>query len=191
MAFPLGLLLALGRRSSLPAIRLVTVGYIEAFRAVPLVTLLFLGGFMVGFLFPNTAEPPSLLVRAVIVITVFEAAYIAEIVRGGLRAVPHGQVEAAQALGLSPSRSSPGRAAAGTERGDPRLGGPVHQPLQRHIPLSFIGFLELWRWRTWSPSNPPSGGTQTLRLSFLGLIFWAGCSSMSARANSSRKPGCE
>ena len=90
LAFPLGLLLALGRRSSLPALRVVTVGYIEAFRAVPLVTLLFLGQYMVGFLFPNTVEPPSFLVRAVIAITLFEAAYIAEIVRGGLQAVPRG-----------------------------------------------------------------------------------------------------
>ena len=57
---------------------------------------------MIGFMFPNTIDPPSFLVRAVIAITLFEAAYIAEIVRGGLQAVPRGQVEAAQAIGLSP-----------------------------------------------------------------------------------------
>ena len=57
---------------------------------------------MIGFMFPNAIEPPSFLVRAVIAITLFEAAYIAEIVQGGLQAVPRGQVEAAQAIGLSP-----------------------------------------------------------------------------------------
>ena len=102
LAFPLGLLLALGRRSSLPAIRIASTGYIEAFRAVPLVTLLFLGQYMIGFMFPNTIEPPSFLVRAVIAITLFEAAYIAEIVQGGPAGGAQGQVEAAQAIGLSP-----------------------------------------------------------------------------------------
>ena len=91
----------LGRRSSLPAIRIASTGYIEAFRAVPLVTLLFLGQYMIGFMFPNTIEPPSFLVRAVIAITLFEAAYIAEIVRGRAAEQPWGQVEA-QAIGLSP-----------------------------------------------------------------------------------------
>jgi len=182
LAFPLGLLLALGRRSSLRALRLVSIAYIEAFRAVPLVTLLFLGGYMVGYLFPNTVEPPSFLVRAVIAITLFEAAYIAEIVRGGLQAVPRGQYEAAQALGLSPV-------------GVMRL-VVLPQALRAVIPamvgqfislfkdtslLTIIGFLELIEvTRIVTQQDAFRGqGLRPIALAFVGLIYWAGCSTMS------------
>lgn len=100
LAFPFGVLLALGRRSSLPAVRAVCVVYIEFVRGVPLVTLLFMGQLFIGFFLPTQIDPPGLVVRALISIVLFEAAYIAEIVRGGLQAVGRGQVEAAQALGL-------------------------------------------------------------------------------------------
>lgn len=99
LAFPIGLLLALGRRSSFPAFRWLSIAYIEMFRGVPLITLLFMAQFFVGF-FLGGGNARSLTTRAIIVITMFTAAYIAEIVRGGLEAVPAGQVEAAQALGL-------------------------------------------------------------------------------------------
>lgn len=102
LAFPLGLLLALGRRSRLPAIRAVSIAYIELFRGVPLVTLLLMAQLMLGFFLPSYVDPPSVVIRALVVIVIFESAYIAEIVRGGLQSVPHGQVEAAQAVGLSP-----------------------------------------------------------------------------------------
>ncbi|MGH9209347.1 MAG: amino acid ABC transporter permease [Acidimicrobiales bacterium] len=101
LSFPLGVLVALARRSSLPALRVVAVGYIELIRGVPLVTLLFLGQYVIPLFFPNTTEPPSSLTRALIAITLFEAAYVAEVVRGGLQAVPRGQREAAEAVGLS------------------------------------------------------------------------------------------
>ena len=104
LAFPFGVLLALGRRSSLPAVRLVCVGYIELFRGVPLIAVLFMGAFMIGFLLPPGVQQPSLVTRALIALVLFTAAYVAEIVRGGLQGVPAGQVEAAQALGLSPIR---------------------------------------------------------------------------------------
>lgn len=103
LAFPLGLLLALGRRSSLPVVRYVSVAYIELFRGVPLVTLLLVAQLALGFFLPSYVDPPGLVIRALIVIVIFESAYIAEIVRGGLQAVPRGQVEAAQALGLPPT----------------------------------------------------------------------------------------
>lgn len=99
LAFPIGLLLALGRRSSFPAFRWLSITYIEIFRGVPLITLLFMAQFFVGF-FLGGGNARSLTTRAIIVITMFTAAYIAEIVRGGLEAVPAGQVEAGQALGL-------------------------------------------------------------------------------------------
>lgn len=103
LAFPFGLLLALGRRGSLPAIRWLCVTYIELIRGVPLISLLLAAQFFIGF-FLNTDTPLSSVTRALIAMTLFSAAYIAEIVRGGLQAVPHGQVEAGQSVGLSTGR---------------------------------------------------------------------------------------
>ena len=101
LSFPIGVLLALGRRSSLPAVRWVCIAYIELIRGVPLITILFLGAFMLGFFLPEGLGTPSGVTRALVAFTMFTSAYVAEIVRGGLQSVPRGQVEAAQALGLS------------------------------------------------------------------------------------------
>ena len=103
LAFPVGLLAAVGRRSQLPAVRWLSVGYIEVIRGVPLITLLFMGDLFLGFFLP-TEDPLSKVTRAIAVMTLFTGAYLAEIVRGGLQAVPRGQVEAAQAIGLSAPR---------------------------------------------------------------------------------------
>lgn len=99
LAFPVGMLLALARRSSFPAFRWLSITYIEIFRGVPLIAILFMAQFFIGF-FLGGGDARSLTTRAIIGITMFTAAYIAEIVRGGLEAVPSGQVEAGQALGL-------------------------------------------------------------------------------------------
>jgi general L-amino acid transport system permease protein len=101
--FPLGVLLALGRRSTLPAIRTVSIAWIEFFRGVPLVVLVLMSDVALGFFFPRELLPGK-VVRVIIAFTIFTAAYVAEIVRGGLQSVPRGQTEAAQALGLSPVR---------------------------------------------------------------------------------------
>ena len=102
--FPLGLLLALGRRSAtLPAVRTISVGFIEFFRGVPLVVLVLMSDQALGFFFPQSLLPGK-VVRAIVVFTIFTAAYVAEIVRGGLQSVPRGQAEAAQALGMAPWR---------------------------------------------------------------------------------------
>lgn len=106
ISFPLGVLLALGRRSSLPAVRVVCVAYIELIRGVPLITVLFMGAFMLGFFLPPGSDTPSLVTRALIALVLFTAAYVAEIVRGGLQSVPRGQIEAAYALGLSPLKTT-------------------------------------------------------------------------------------
>jgi len=98
-AFPLGVMLALGRRSSLPIIRSVSVIYIEVVRGVPLITVLFMASVMFALLLPEGMRIDQLL-RAQIAIILFVAAYLAEAVRGGLQAVPKGQYEAAEALGL-------------------------------------------------------------------------------------------
>ena len=104
LSFPLGLLLALARRSTLPALRALATGYIELIRGVPLITLLFMGQFILGFMLPAAADPSS-VTRAIAAMTLFTAAYVAEIVRGGLQALPYGQTEAAQAVGLSPGKT--------------------------------------------------------------------------------------
>lgn len=101
--FPLGVLLALGRRSTLPAIRAVCIGFIEFFRGIPLVVLVLMSDVALGFFFPRDLLPGK-VVLVIVAFTVFTAAYVAEIVRGGLQSVPRGQTEAAQALGLSPVR---------------------------------------------------------------------------------------
>jgi general L-amino acid transport system permease protein len=99
LAFPIGLMLALGRRSSLPVVRWMCTAYIEIIRGVPLISLLLMGAFFIGF-FINSDTPLSAVTRATAAITMFSAAYIAEIVRGGLQAVDRGQTEAGQALGM-------------------------------------------------------------------------------------------
>ncbi|MGH3134109.1 MAG: amino acid ABC transporter permease [Gaiellaceae bacterium] len=106
ISFPLGVLLALGRRSSLPAVRGICVAYIELVRGVPLIAVLFMGAFMLGFFLPPGSETPSLESRGLVALVLFTAAYVAEIVRGGLQSVPREQTEAAQALGLSPVKTT-------------------------------------------------------------------------------------
>lgn len=99
-SFPLGILLALGRRSKLPIVSLFSTIYIEFVRGVPLITVLFMAQLLVPLVNPSLAETPGVF-RAMIGITLFTAAYLAENVRGGLQAIPPGQEEAARALGLN------------------------------------------------------------------------------------------
>lgn len=103
LCYPLGLLLALGRRSTLPLVRLVATTYVEVVRGAPLFVLLLFANVALGFFVPDNITP-STPTRAIVVFTLFTAAYMAEIVRGGLQSVPKGQFEAAKALGLSPPR---------------------------------------------------------------------------------------
>jgi general L-amino acid transport system permease protein len=100
LSFPFGVLLALGRRSQLPVIRVLSTAYIEIIRGVPLVTLLFMAAIMLPLLLPGGVRPEQIF-RALAGITLFSAAYVAENVRGGLQAIPEGQIEAANAIGLN------------------------------------------------------------------------------------------
>lgn len=100
LSFPLGVLLALARRSSLPAVRIISTGYIELIRGVPLVTILFMADIILPLFLPGELRLDR-VARAIGGITLFSAAYVAENVRGGLQAIPLGQHEAAHALGLS------------------------------------------------------------------------------------------
>jgi general L-amino acid transport system permease protein len=98
-SFPLGVLLALGRRSTMPIVRSVSIVFIEFWRGVPLITVLFMSSVMLPLFLPEGTNFDKLL-RAMIGITLFQSAYMAEVIRGGLQAIPKGQYEAAQALGL-------------------------------------------------------------------------------------------
>ena len=98
--FPIGMAFALGRRSGFPLIRYISVGFIEFWRGVPLITVLFMSAVMFPMFLPEDFFIDK-LVRAIIAISLFEAAYVAEVIRGGLQAIPRGQLEAAQSLGLT------------------------------------------------------------------------------------------
>ena len=100
VSLPLGILLALGRRSDKPAVKLLSITFIEFVRGVPLITVLFMASVMLPLFVPERLAPDK-LVRALIGVAMFATAYMAEVVRGGLAAVPRGQHEAAQALGLT------------------------------------------------------------------------------------------
>ena len=98
-SLPIGILLALGRRSRMPAVRTLSVIFIEFVRGVPLVTVLFMAGVMLPLFVPESLSPDK-LVRALVGIAIFASAYMAEVVRAGLQAVPKGQYEGAMAVGL-------------------------------------------------------------------------------------------
>ncbi len=99
-SLPIGIVLALGRRSHMPVVRMFCVGFIELVRAVPLITVLFMASVMLPLFLPEGVNFDKLL-RALIGVALFSSAYMAEVVRGGLQAIPKGQYEAAQALGLN------------------------------------------------------------------------------------------
>jgi general L-amino acid transport system permease protein len=181
IAFPFGLLLALGRRSSLPVIRTISVTYIEFVRGVPLITLLLAGAFAIGFLIPRDIRP-GVVTRMLIAIILFEAAYIAEVVRGGLQAVPGGQTEAAQAVGLPPWKTM-------------RL-IVLPQALRATIPAMVGQFISLFKDTTLvavlgitelldatfivnSQTEYLGEGLFVVTLSFAALVFWVGSYTMS------------
>jgi general L-amino acid transport system permease protein len=99
-SLPIGVVLALGRRSRMPLIRALCVAFIELWRGVPLITVLFMASVMLPLFLPEGVSFDKLL-RAFIGVTLFQSAYMAEVVRGGLQAIPQGQYEAAKALGLN------------------------------------------------------------------------------------------
>jgi general L-amino acid transport system permease protein len=104
LSLPIGIALALGRQSSMPLIKYICVIFIEFIRGVPLITLLFVASVMLSYFFPPEATV-DLFLRVVIMITIFSAAYIAEVIRGGLAALPKGQYEAGDSLGLDYSQA--------------------------------------------------------------------------------------
>ncbi len=129
-ALPLGILLALGRRSKLPIIRSFSIGYIELIRGVPLVTILYMASVILPYFLPIGVRPDN-VVRAMIGFILFEAAYQAENVRGGLQAIDRGQYEAAHALGLNGAQTT--------------LLIILPQALRAVIPALFNSFISLFK----------------------------------------------
>jgi general L-amino acid transport system permease protein len=180
LSFPLGVLLALGRRSRFPIIKAFCVVYIEVIRGVPLVTLLFMGSLLLP-LFINAT--PDALIRAVVALMLFSAAYLAENVRGGLQAVPNGQVEAAKALGLNVFQSTLLIVLPQALRAViPAIVGQFISLFKDTSLVVIVGLTELlgtavvvWNQPAW---QTVAGGVQREALLFVALIYWIFCFSM-------------
>lgn len=182
LAFPMGLVAALGRRSSLPGVRVVSVGYIELFRGVPLVAFLFIGQYLILYAFPTSVDPPSFLMRALLVIALFESAYIAEIVRGGLQSIPAGQVEAAHALGLGPLQTMRRIVLPQALRNViPAIVGQFISLFKDTSLLAIVGFFEVLEVARSVPSQSDfvGQGRASITLAFAGFMYWVGCFTMS------------
>ena len=181
LAFPLGLMLALGRRSTLPAVRVLSVTYIEFLRGVPMITLLLMGAFALGFLIPGDFQF-SLFLRLLIAITLFQSAYIAEVVRGGLQSVPKGQVEAAQSVGLSPWKTMRLVVLPQALRNViPAMVGQFISLFKDTTLVYIVGLLDLLRAVTISTAQPEffAQGLEAVVLPFAALYFWVGSYVMS------------
>ena len=178
-ALPLGIMLALGRRSNMPAIKVICVTFIEFWRGVPLITVLFMSSVMLPLFLPEGLSFDKLL-RALIGVILFQSAYIAEVVRGGLQAIPKGQYEAAGAMGL----------------GYWRMMGLVILPqaLKLVIPgivntfialfkdtslVIIIGLFDLLNSIKQATTDPAWLGMGTEGYVFAALVFWIFCFGMS------------
>jgi len=182
LSFPFGVLLALGRRSTLPAVRIVCTAYIETFRGVPLIAVLFMAAFALGFFLPPGVRAPSLVVRAIIAIVMFTASYIAEIVRGGLLAVPTGQTEAALALGLRrPTMIRRIILPQALRAVIPAIVGQFISLFKDTSLVAIIGLTELLRVAQIVTNQPDfiAKGLQTETLVFASFIYWTGAYTMS------------
>jgi general L-amino acid transport system permease protein len=178
LCFPLGVLLALGRRSDLPLLRWSSVLYIEFIRGAPLITLLFLGQNILGFLLPNGLAPERVW-RAAWVLTFFAAAYLAEAVRSGLAAVPTGQVEAARSLGLSHPQALRRVVLPQALRvALPAMVGQFISLLQDTTLLSLIGLLELLGVARTVMANPAFLGKNAEVYLTLAVLFWCCCAAL-------------
>ncbi len=182
LAFPLGVMVALGRRSSLPAVRAVCVAYVEFFRGVPLIALLFMAWLLLGFFFTPGFPTPSLIIRVLIAFVLFTAAYVAEIVRGGLQSVPRGQYEAAMATGLSPWKVTRLIILPQALRNViPAMVGQFISLFKDTTLVLIVGFADLLQIARTVTTQPRflGQGLHAETLMFVSFIFWVGCYWMS------------
>ncbi len=182
LGMPFGILLALGRRSNLPVIKTASVIFIEFVRGVPLISLLLFSGLFLPLFFPLDFDIPHELTLAIIVIMGFSAAYIAEIVRGGLQAVPNGQTEAAQAMGLSPGAVQRLIVLPQALRAViPAMVGQFIALFKDTSLLSIIGILEFLRVSDVSNAQPDfvGKGLAGVTYLFVAIGYWAFAYTMS------------
>jgi len=178
LCFPLGVLLALGRRSRLPLLRWLSVLYIEFIRGAPLITLLFLGQNILGLLLPGGFSPDRVW-RAAWVLTFFAAAYVAEAVRSGLVALPPGQMEAARALGLPLHQAMLKVVLPQALRvALPAMVGQFINLLQDTTLLSLIGLFELLGTARAVMANPAFLGKDAEVYLVLAVLFWCCCAAL-------------
>ncbi len=179
LCFPLGILLALGRQSSLPIIRGLSVGFIEVVRGVPLIALLFVGSNMIPLFLPTSIRP-NLVTRAIIGLTLFSAAYLAENVRGGLQSIPRGQSEAANALGLNPGLTTALIVLPQALKVSiPAIVGQFISLLQDTTLVSILGLFDLLGITRSILANPQFIGRYAEAYIFIGIIYWVFCYAMS------------
>jgi general L-amino acid transport system permease protein len=179
LCFPLGLLLALGRRSALPVVRWLSTAYIELVRGVPLVAVLFMGQVMIPLFLPVGSRPDRIL-RAIIALALFSAAYLAENVRAGLQAVPRGQREAAMSLGLNtPMTLGLIVLPQALKIAIPAIVGQFISLFQDTTLLAIVGLAELLGIGKSILANPSYLGRYAEVYLFLAVIFWFFCYAMS------------
>jgi general L-amino acid transport system permease protein len=179
LCFPLGIVLALGRRSDLPVIRWLSTLYIELIRGIPLIAILFMGQVMIPLFLPQGLRPDNIL-RAITGLTLFSAAYLAENVRGGLQAIPRGQAEASRALGLNPALTT-GLIVLpqALKISIPAIVGQFISLFQDTTLLSLVSIVELLGISRSILANPEFLGRYREVFIFCGILFWIFCYAMS------------
>ncbi|MEG4571535.1 amino acid ABC transporter permease [Microcoleus sp. N3A4] len=180
LSFPLGVLLALGRQSSLPVVKLLSTLYIEIIRGLPLIGILFLGQVMLQLFLPPEYPKLDRVIRAIAGLTLFSAAYLAENVRGGLQAVPRGQIEAARSIGLNtPLLTILIVLPQALRIVIPAIGGQFIGLFMDTSLLSLFGMLELIGISRLVLANSSYIGRYAEVYIFVGIIYWVFCYSMS------------
>lgn len=173
LSFPMGVLLALGRTSTMPIFRLLSTGYIELVRGVPLITVLFIARFGIFNFLPPAFEPdPNVLVLGGF--TMFSAAYLAENVRGGLQSIPKGQYEAAKALGMTTAQMTMLITLPQALRAViPAIVGQVIALFKDTSLVAIVGLAEFFRMaRDVVPNQPTSLGSILENLIFAAAVYW-------------------
>ena len=182
LALPLGVVLALGRRSDLPVLRLSSTAFIELMRAVPLIAVLFFGQLLIPLFLPPGLEINRVL-RAVLAFALFAAAYIAEDVRGGLQAIPPTQREAAAVLGLSPRQALQLVVLPQALRiALPSLTNQAVGLLQNTSLMAILGLVELLGISRSLLANPAFIGRYLEVYIWLAAVYWLACTAMALLA---------
>jgi general L-amino acid transport system permease protein len=172
LSFPIGVLLGLGRQSSLPVIRICSTVYIEVFRGLPLITILFMGQVLLPLFLAEGMRPDRVL-RAIIGLTMFSSAYLAENIRSGLQAIPRGQMEAAKALGLNtPLTVGLIILPQALKVAIPAIVGQFISLFQDTTLLSIVGLVELLGISRSILANPKFLGRYLEVYIFIGILYW-------------------